>query len=59
MLAMGLLIVSCTTDNEELNTSSLKTKNEQNSKTKDSLSGNLPHPSTYASEDIVLPPRKP
>lgn len=53
ILAFGFLIVSCSSDTDEMKTSSQKLSTELNLKPGDSI------PTTFATDDIVLPPKKP
>lgn len=53
MVALGFLIVSCSSDVDEMKTSSQKLSTELNLKVGDSI------PATFATDDIVLPPKKP
>lgn len=53
IIAIGFLIVSCSSDTDELNTSSQKLSTELNLKAGDSI------PAPFATDDIVLPPKKP
>ena len=57
LVAMGLVIVSCTTDTEEMNTSAQKQQDELNLKIVDSV--NKTPPALYAGEDGIIPPIKP
>lgn len=53
MVALGFLIVSCSSDVDEMKTSSQKLSTELNLKLGDSI------PAPFATDDIVLPPKKP
>ena len=57
LVAMGLMVISCSTDTEEMNTSSQKQQDELNLKIVDSV--NKTPPALYAGEDGVIPPIKP
>ncbi len=53
MVAFGLLIVSCSSDADEMKTSSQKPTTELNLKLGDSI------PTTFATDNGMLPPKKP
>ena len=53
MVAFGLLIASCSSDGDEIKTSSQKLTTELNLKPGDSI------PTTFAIDDAILPPKKP
>ena len=59
IIALGLLAVSCSADNEEMNTNSQKQNYELNSKKTDRIANSNTIPSTFAIEDGTLPPKKP
>lgn len=57
LLAIGLVTISCTTDTEEVNSTSQNQKGGVSAKTTDSIP-KIP-PTTFASDDGVIPPIKP
>jgi hypothetical protein len=57
LVAMGLVIVSCTTDADEVYSTSQKQNNVAYLKITDSI--NKTPPTTYAGEDGIIPPKKP
>lgn len=57
LAAIGLVVVSCSTDTKELNPSSQKQQDGLPLKTGDSIHKSLPTP--YAGEEGVIPPKKP
>ena len=57
LVAIGLVMVSCTTDGEELNSTSQKQNDGVNLKIADSI--NKTPLTTYAEENGIIPPKKP
>ena len=57
LVAMGLMVLSCSADTEEMNTTSQKQQDELNLKIADSV--NKTHPAVFAGEDGIIPPIKP
>lgn len=53
VMALGILIVSCSSDADEMKTSSQKLTNKLNLKLGDSI------PTTFATDNAMLPPKKP
>ncbi len=53
MVAFGLLIASCSSDSDEIKTSSQRLTTELILKSGDSI------PTTFATDDVILPPKKP
>lgn len=59
IVALGILVGSCTTDGELLNSSAQKENNELNSKKTDNIAISKTTTSPYATDDGVIPPVKP
>lgn len=57
LIALGLMIISCTTDTEEVNSSSQKQNDGVYLKIADSIS--KPPLNTVATDDGIIPPIKP
>jgi hypothetical protein len=57
LVAMGLVIVSCTADTDEVNSSSQKQNDGAYLKIADSI--HKTPPTTYADETGIIPPKKP
>jgi|APLak6261662433_1056034.scaffolds.fasta_scaffold76003_1 hypothetical protein len=57
LVAMGLVIVSCTTDTDEVNSTAQKQNDGVYLKTADSI--NKTPATTYAGDNTIIPPIKP
>jgi len=57
LIAMGLMTISCTTDTEEVNSTSQKQNDGVYAKTTDSITKTPP--TIFATDDGVIPPIKP